>query len=423
MLQVTALALCLFTTPGPLGASTLPAATRGPGSAAWDGRSRVVHEWGTFTAVLGSDGVALDGLRHEDGSLPGFVLDAADAFALTAASPKMETPVIYFYSPEPWYVRVRAAFPHGAITHWYPPASQVNGLRFAGPVEMPRPALPLRDGSITWGHGAELCVLARDEQPALPAVAADDPWSFARDVAANTVRVDGLAQTEAGIVPRASCERFLFYRGLGDFDLPVRAEVETARVEGDVARVRASFAGTDGTLRSPFLVFVDGERAGFVRLADLGARAHAVDATLELRPRAEVERDLVERVACALSKSGLFADEALAMARTWRHAWFGEPGLRLVALLPREFVDRELPLEVGPVTVLTREGVREGPGADEVVRAFVARIELLSPERERGLRDTLQRAERGDPDAQARASAWGRFRAPFEARVAELFRR
>ena len=32
-----------------------------------------VHEWGTFLVMNGSDGVTLDGMYHEEHSLPGFV--------------------------------------------------------------------------------------------------------------------------------------------------------------------------------------------------------------------------------------------------------------------------------------------------------------------------------------------------------------
>jgi hypothetical protein len=32
-----------------------------------------VHEWGTFTSLLGSNGVSQDGLYHEDEHLPDFV--------------------------------------------------------------------------------------------------------------------------------------------------------------------------------------------------------------------------------------------------------------------------------------------------------------------------------------------------------------
>ena len=72
----------------------------------------VVHEWGTFTSVQGSDGVALEGLQHEEESLPAFVYSRSKVrdcplrdrgykgleVDVAHVTKKMETPVIYFYS-------------------------------------------------------------------------------------------------------------------------------------------------------------------------------------------------------------------------------------------------------------------------------------------------------------------------------------
>src|SRR4030095_12320626 len=33
----------------------------------------IVHEWGTFTSMYGSDGLVLEGLQHEEEKLPAFV--------------------------------------------------------------------------------------------------------------------------------------------------------------------------------------------------------------------------------------------------------------------------------------------------------------------------------------------------------------
>src|SRR6266704_4437452 len=68
----------------------------------------VVHEWGTFTSIAGKDGVALE-WRPLNGStdLPGFVhtiqegakgLRHPELKADLAATVRMETPVLYFYS-------------------------------------------------------------------------------------------------------------------------------------------------------------------------------------------------------------------------------------------------------------------------------------------------------------------------------------
>src|SRR6478672_12339945 len=105
-----------------------------------DGRAAdlVVHEWGTFTSVAGPDGQAVT-WRPLSGSsdLPCFVRmlnPGSVKFELTVpgANPtvawlgglrarvRMETPVLYFYSPREMSVDVRVQFPHGLITEWYP---------------------------------------------------------------------------------------------------------------------------------------------------------------------------------------------------------------------------------------------------------------------------------------------------------------
>lgn len=119
----------------------------------------VVHEWGTFTSVEGSNGVALQGLQHEDEPLPDFVygrdsLPAAATSALSAAggpgehccsggehkrveqallarndtviTQKLETPVIYFYSDQAQTVKVDVDFPGGVISQWFPNASHFS---------------------------------------------------------------------------------------------------------------------------------------------------------------------------------------------------------------------------------------------------------------------------------------------------------
>lgn len=56
------------------------------------------------------------------------------------------------------------------------------------------------------------------------------------------------------------------------------------------------------------------------------------------------------------------------MIETWRDAWF-ESGTRVIYLVPKELVDKVLPLQIAPQ-----------PAAVE--RVFVGRVELLAPWRE-----------------------------------------
>src|SRR5689334_6083415 len=72
----------------------------------------VVHEWGTFLAMNSSDGVALDGMYHEEHALPTFVhARSQDQLHLRSAIIKGETPVIYFYTERRQPVRVHVGFP------------------------------------------------------------------------------------------------------------------------------------------------------------------------------------------------------------------------------------------------------------------------------------------------------------------------
>ena len=76
----------------------------------------VVHEWGTFTTLEGSDGKFLSGLYHEEEKLPSFVQHEGEEYnnglnkgfyECKNVTVKMETPVLYFYSDTSRLVNVR----------------------------------------------------------------------------------------------------------------------------------------------------------------------------------------------------------------------------------------------------------------------------------------------------------------------------
>src|SRR4051812_38841811 len=185
------------------------AAVRGGGSEP-ESSDMVVHEWGTFLAMNGSDGVGLEGMYHEEHALPGFVhARSRDQLRLPSVVIKGETPVIYFYTDRAQKARVDVRFPGGIWTQWYPQA-QVVGPQFA---QTPRPT-DLRDGRIRWC--AEIIPAGRPGV-AVPSTSADALWSFARDVDAAYVRTpDRTKGTDV-----TETERFLFYRGLGRATLPL----------------------------------------------------------------------------------------------------------------------------------------------------------------------------------------------------------
>ena len=98
-----------------------------------------------------------------------------------------------------------------------------------------------------------------------------------------------------------------------------------------------------------------------------------------------------------LVEQGLFAPEAKAMIATWRDSWF-EEGTRLFYLLPQAAVDAVLPLEISPAPV-------------RVVRTFVGRLELATPEILKDIEWALRLN-----DAKA-LLPYARFVEPFAARV------
>jgi hypothetical protein len=74
---------------------------------------------------------------------------------------------------------------------------------------------------------------------------------------------------------------------------------------------------------------------------------------------------LRDRLEEDLTEMGLYRKESHAMIQTWRDSWF-EEGLRVFYILPRAKVDALLPISIHPQ-------------AQQLVRVFVGRVELLSP--------------------------------------------
>ncbi len=95
------------------------------------------------------------------------------------------------------------------------------------------------------------------------------------------------------------------------------------------------------------------------------------------------------------------------MVETWKALWFGENGTRLLAILPRTTVDSVLPLDVSPQPAETK-------------RVFVARLEILTPERESRVAELVKLHHTGNRDAQKELDTLGRFEAAAIKRVNQL---
>src|SRR6185369_2405771 len=103
---------------------------------------------------------------------------------------------------------------------------------------------------------------------------------------------------------------------------------------------------------------------GVMRYRSLGALP--TTATL-VKPTAATDlATLRAELVATLTHAGLYDKEAQAMVDTWRDSWF-EEGTRVFYILPRSTVDAILPLTITPAPT-------------QIARAFVGRMELVTPE-------------------------------------------
>lgn len=340
-----------------------------------------IHEWGTFTSVAGEDGTAVDWdvLGGKD-DLPSFVNNRGYRcfkFRLTGTV-RMETPVLYFYSPRALDARVRVAFPKGLITEWYPQAEyQIDQQsRPGGPAYRLEPNLNGIDTSMTSVTGGiewKNVKVEPNTTPTLPVESSPSHYYAARttDSASVTVGVQH--------------EKFLFYRGVGRFAVPLSARLSSG------GKVVVANLGADPV---PMMMFFE-NRGGRLGYRTVGA----VSGSMTLDPPSlegglpELHHDLEN----ALVAQGLFPKEAHAMVETWRDSWF-EEGSRLIYIVPSRAVDAILPLQVDPVP-------------SQTVRVFVGRIELITPETMRSVKNAMVTNDR------SAIERYGRFLNPILTRL------
>lgn len=306
----------------------------------------VVHEWGTFTSVSAQDGSALiwRPLTVES-DLPAFVycVDKGDTWrglrypsksGLTVRV-RMETPVLYFYAKEETSVAVKVGFPRGRITEWYPTAQ-------------------LRDGAIDWG---QLRVMP-GAQVYLPNDFRENHYYPARETDAAALQVRRGQVTEH--------EKFLFYRGVGNFDLPI-----SVRLAEDQVAIRN--VGNEAVRKA--ILFENRDAKIGYQIVDL-----PLDSSTEVKlNRPELRGNLQElrrELRAMLISEGLYEKEADAMLNTWRDSWF-EEGLRVFYIMPRKTTDEILPITLDPQP-------------EELVRVLVGRTELLTPEMEKTVTEKLR---------------------------------
>src|SRR5207244_645546 len=135
---------------------------------------------------------------------------------------------------------------------------------------------------------------------------------------------------------QAQGEKFLFYRGLGNFDLPVHVASKTAgafSLANDYGEaVPTVFAINVSDKAGAFVVFKDGIAAK----GALDGSIPSLDGASDLDTFASAFGDEVTK---ALDATGLYHDEAIAMVNTWKRQWFRTPGPRLFYLAPQTWTE------------------------------------------------------------------------------------
>jgi hypothetical protein len=205
----------------------------------------------------------------------------------------METPVLYFYSSREETVSVTVAFANGVITEWYPHASRVEPagnfyvetLRKAG-----------ASGSISWDR----INLSPNDRPDFPVGDRNNHYFAARMTSSTPLRVTTASGEQQ--------EKFLFYRGVSGFSVPLSATLDT---EG---KLRIKNLG-DQEIPSTILFERRGEKVGYRTRGSLQQQA-ILDPPELTSTIDELGRDL-EGILVA---QGLYQDEARAMVETWRNS-------------------------------------------------------------------------------------------------------
>jgi hypothetical protein len=339
----------------------------GVGSAR-DPEEFVVHEWGTFTSIAGETGEAMPWtpLQGPD-DLPCFVerFRRVQGKGFVRGTVRMETPVLYFYSPRETSVDVSVRFPGGLITEWFPRASV-------------SPDWPVADdglarkgfaGRAKW---SDVRVLPRGPED-FPTHGKSSHYYLARQTDAAPVEVGGVR------------EKFLFYRGVANVPVPITA---VPAADGSV-RVNSRTGAPLGTV---ILFERRGDQTSFEVRSSAGATVN-----FHRSPLTRTVAELTAALETSLVRHGLYAREAKAMVDTWRDSWF-EEGTRVFYVLREADVDAMLPLEIEP-------------RPSRVARVFVGRMEVITPATRTAVERALVARDAGS------LRPYGRFVLPISERI------
>lgn len=310
----------------------------------------IAHEWGTFTSVQSSIGKTMDGLHHTEEALPNFVhrrrwgspFRKSLEIVPIGVNQKLETPVIYFYTNKATKVSVEVDFPKGILSEYYP---NVTSFRPAIPYGGRQGAVP-KGGFLRWDGDV------KPGSATFPYVKPDDIWMPSRQVPA---AIPFYAKLPRG---RVEVEKFIFYRGVGRFVLPIQL---TTNAKNEVT----VFNNSKEKLPA-FLLVVQNGKGKIVSLGTIQAGQKIIQKIPTPVQTIDQYIDAATKsLAASLIKTGLYKDEAWAMVNTWRKSYFHTPGVRVLYVVPKNWTDALLPIRISPKPT-------------ELVRTLVGRVDVLT---------------------------------------------
>ncbi len=328
-----------------------------------------VHEWGTFTSIAGADGRAIQWLplggptdlpcfveTYQNRSVKvflqpntGALLDYEQARAGLKGTVRMETPVLYFYADRQTTAHVSVSFPQGLFTEFYPAAQVQQVPSYANILNTQHAGA----ATITWPSVSIL----PGTSPMLPSERSGSHYYAARNTDAAPIRVNG------------QDEKFLFYRGVAGFAVPISTLLHP---NGSILVKNLSPHALPGVIvlakeGDSFSYRVHGEIAG------------GADAVVDRPSPGGTLSALMLELERALVRQGLFPREAKAMVETWRDDWFND-GTRVFYFVPAPEIDAILPLQIYPA-----------PASN--VRVFVGRMEVITPRSEADVERALTQGD------------------------------
>jgi hypothetical protein len=258
----------------------------------------------------------------------------------------METPVLYFYTDKYQTVSVDVGFPDGIIAESYPKAVA---------------NYPLATDGVQFKNGFshyEVNVTTEKDSALIPFTDSKNIYSHARNVQSNV------------IVSNNEADKFIFYRGLGDFNTQLKIKSSGGNF---------SITNTAANINSVFIVNFDGKQGGIKSIGNINRNQtitideKTINALIENRNDFKTYiADARNIILKALIQNGLYQDEAIALLDTWEQSYLKNPGLRVLYVLNREEVERILPMNITPAP-------------EQLTRVFVGRIEVLTEKNENNL--------------------------------------